>query len=204
MITFRTRATRTDRALGQVPVTRWAQGRRTVWIAAALLVVTGCTTDGSEGGDGQDVAPAVEAPAPAGPDTDAGAPESVPAVRTAPGPLGTHLVDADGMALYLFTADGPGVSTCADACLATWPALTVEGAPDAGRGVDAALLGTLTREDGSEQITYAGWPLYRFAGDTRLGDIAGQGLDDAWFLVAPDGEAITATEAEQPMSGYGY
>ena len=60
----------------------------------------------------------------------------------------------------------------------------------AGEGVDATLLGTITRDDGTTQVTYNGWPLYYFAGDTAAGDTTGQGMEGVWFLVSPTGEAI--------------
>ena len=60
----------------------------------------------------------------------------------------------------------------------------------AGEGVDSTLLGTITRDDGTTQVTYNGWPLYYFAGDTAASDTAGQGLGGVWFLVSPTGEAI--------------
>ena len=60
----------------------------------------------------------------------------------------------------------------------------------AGEGVDATLLGTITRDDGSTQVTYNGWPLYYFQDDAAPGDTNGQGLDGVWFLVSPEGEAI--------------
>ncbi len=72
---------------------------------------------------------------------------------------GTILVDGEGMTLYMFVPDAQGPSTCEDDCLAAWPALT--GPATAGEGVDEALLGTATRpDDGTEQVTYNGWPLY--------------------------------------------
>ena len=49
------------------------------------------------------------------------------------------------------------------------------------------LLGTLTRDDGTVQVTYNGWPLYHFSGDTAPGDTNGQGLEGVWFLVSPTG-----------------
>jgi predicted lipoprotein with Yx(FWY)xxD motif len=106
--------------------------------------------------------------------------------------FGPILVDAQGMSLYLFTNDtqNSGASTCADDCLAEWPALTTDGDPAAGEGVDASLLGTIKRDDGSTQVTYNGWPLYYFADDTAAGDTNGQGLGDVWFLVTPAGEAV--------------
>ena len=67
------------------------------------------------------------------------------------------------------------------------------GSPVAGEGVDTTLLGTITRDDGTIQVTYNGWPLYLFAGDSAAGDTNGQGIDEfggLWFLVSPTGEAI--------------
>lgn len=122
---------------------------------------------------------------------DAAAPAGT-AVALADGDEGAHLVDGDGMALYLFTADAPGTSTCSGGCLDAWPALTTDGAPTAGDGVDATLLGTLTRADGTTQVTYADLPLYRYASDMAPGDTAGQGVNGVWFLVAADGTAIGA------------
>ena len=99
--------------------------------------------------------------------------------------FGPILTDESGMALYLFTADSPGVSTCVDGCLAAWPPLLTDGEPSVQGAADATLLGTLTRDDGSVQVTYAGWPLYFFAADMAPGDVTGQGVNDVWFVVAP-------------------
>jgi predicted lipoprotein with Yx(FWY)xxD motif len=106
--------------------------------------------------------------------------------------FGSILVDGEGMSLYLFTNDtqNSGTSTCTGECLVEWPALTTEGDPVAGEGVDATLLGTITRDDGSTQVTYNGWPLYYFHEDAAAGDTNGQGLGGVWFLVSPEGEAI--------------
>ncbi|HSK22880.1 MAG TPA: hypothetical protein VK906_06885 [Egicoccus sp.] len=104
--------------------------------------------------------------------------------------LGDVVVDADGMTLYLFMPDEQGASTCYDDCEAAWPPLTVDGEPAAGDGVDASLLGTAEREDGSLQVTYNDWPLYTWQGDAAPGDVTGQNVNDVWFVVSPDGEAI--------------
>ena len=60
----------------------------------------------------------------------------------------------------------------------------------AGEGVDVTLLGTITRDDGSTQVTYNGWPLYYFHEDVAAGDTNGQGVEGVWFLVSPEGEAV--------------
>ena len=110
---------------------------------------------------------------------------------------GSILVDANGMALYAFMADTQNgdTSTCGDddGCATEWPPLVSDGDPVAGEGVDASLLGTITRDDGTMQVTYNGWPLYLFEEDTAAGDTNGQGVDEfggLWFLVSPTGEAI--------------
>jgi predicted lipoprotein with Yx(FWY)xxD motif len=102
------------------------------------------------------------------------------------------LVDQQGRALYLYTADtqNGGTSTCTAECLSQWQPVTVTGTPQAGNGVDASLLGTIPREDGTLQATYNGWPLYTYTGDTAPGTTSGQGMGGAWFLVSGTGNSI--------------
>ena len=111
--------------------------------------------------------------------------------------FGSILVNGEVLSLYVFMQDtqNSGTSTCTDAdgCATEWPPLLSQGSPVAGEGVDAALLGTITRDDGTLQVTYNGWPLYLFEGDAAPGDTNGQGLEEfggLWFLVSPAGEAI--------------
>src|SRR5215211_8971503 len=99
------------------------------------------------------------------------------------------------MSLYITSNDTPdgGTSSCMDDCTEEWPPLLTDGDPVAGEGVDAALLGTITRDDGTMQVTYNGYPLYGFEEDTAAGDTNGQGIDEfggLWFLVSPTGDAI--------------
>ena len=102
---------------------------------------------------------------------------------------GPILVNEAGDALYLFTSDTRNgeASACTDeACIAEWPPLTTDGTPTAGPGAIQNLLGTITRQDGSQQVTYNGWPLYLFSG----GSTGGQGAEGVWFLVNPSGNAV--------------
>jgi predicted lipoprotein with Yx(FWY)xxD motif len=106
-------------------------------------------------------------------------------------PHGKFLTDDKGMSLYLFEADSKNTTTCYDDCAAAWPPLLTEGAPTAGDEVDAAMLSTIERKDGSKQITYNGWPLYYFVKDKAAGDTTGQdveGFGAEWYLVSPKGE----------------
>jgi len=100
--------------------------------------------------------------------------------------LGAFLVGANGMTLYLFTKDTPGVSNCVDQCAANWPPLTVaEGErPTLAAGVPG-MLGVITRADGSRQVTYNGSPLYYWVKDTAPGDATGQNVNEVWFVVKP-------------------
>jgi predicted lipoprotein with Yx(FWY)xxD motif len=106
--------------------------------------------------------------------------------------FGDFLVDDEGMSLYLFTRDTANTSTCYDECAVKWPPLLTTGDPEAGDGVDQALLGTTERTDGTMQVTYNGWPLYYWWEDKAAGDVNGQGVGDVWYLVNPAGEGIGA------------
>jgi predicted lipoprotein with Yx(FWY)xxD motif len=108
---------------------------------------------------------------------------------------GTILVNGEGLSLYVTSNDTPdsGTSSCMDACTVEWPPLLTDGDPVAGEGVDASLLGAITRDDGTTQVTYNGMPLHTFDEDTAAGDTNGQGVDDEfghWTLVSPAGEMI--------------
>jgi hypothetical protein len=59
-----------------------------------------------------------------------------------------------------------------------------------GEGIDVALLGTTEHPVGDDQVTYNGWPLYRFAGDAAAGDTNGQGQGGAWYVLDPAGNAV--------------
>jgi predicted lipoprotein with Yx(FWY)xxD motif len=116
------------------------------------------------------------------------------AIKLADHGLGRMLVDGRGRTLYLWKADRTNKSMCSGACAQAWPPLRGTGAPKAGSGVNAKLLHVFTRADGTKQVSYAGHPLYLFAGDTAAGQANGQGSDAfgaLWFAVGPRGAAIT-------------
>jgi predicted lipoprotein with Yx(FWY)xxD motif len=107
--------------------------------------------------------------------------------------LGQILVDGNGRTLYLFEADKGSSSTCYGACASYWPPLLTSGAPMAGAGVNAPLLGTTKRSDGTTEVTYSGHPLYYVVTDHNPGDATGQAVNNfgaAWYVVGPDGNSI--------------
>ncbi len=134
--------------------------------------------------------------------TAAGAPASGPATATVieshAGSAGSFLTNASGRAVYLWAADSMNKSACSGACAGAWPPVTATGKVTAADGAKAADLGTITRSDGSKQVTYDGQPLYYFAGDSGAGQTNGQGSDSfgaKWWLVAPAGTKITVADA---------
>ena len=106
---------------------------------------------------------------------------------------GRALVGRDGRTLYLFQADKNRTSACSGACAAAWPPYIVTGTPQAGSGVNQALLGTIIRPDGTMQLTYDGHPLYYFTADTAAGTAHGQAVKAfgaEWYVVGASGSKI--------------
>ena len=102
-------------------------------------------------------------------------------------------MDGNGRTLYLFEADKGTMSKCGGACASAWPPLTAGGKPTAGSGVVAAKLGTAKRPDGTTGVTYAGHPLYTYAGDGAPAQTAGEGLTDygaPWYALSAAGKTV--------------
>ena len=105
---------------------------------------------------------------------------------------GTVIFTGQGRAIYLFARDH-GKSACYGACAKAWPPVLTKGKPTAGTGVRANLLGTVRRKDGTQQVTYAGHPLYRFVNDKKAGEITCQNVSQfgaKWLVVTPAGKAV--------------
>ncbi|KAB1146735.1 hypothetical protein F7R91_14230 [Streptomyces luteolifulvus] len=109
--------------------------------------------------------------------------------------LGELVTDSAGMTLYRFDEDTaePPKSNCDGDCATAWPPVPADDA-SAGKGIDKALLGEVTRADGSKQLTIGGWPAYRYAKDAAAGDINGQNVGGKWFALAPDGKKATLSD----------
>jgi predicted lipoprotein with Yx(FWY)xxD motif len=125
--------------------------------------------------------------------------------------LGTILVDARGRTLYLFEKDRSGMSACTSACAQYWPALTSRATPRAGSGVHQSMLRVIRQQNGVRQVTYAGHPLYTFAGDKSAGQTSGEGLTNfgaAWYALAASGRKVeksqSSSSSSSSSSGYGW
>ena len=174
---------------------------RTLAFAPLFVValVAGCSSSGSSPSAASQapasVAPASQAPASQAPASAAASAAASVAASAAAGAIvvakpvgsiGTVLVASNGMTVYTFTKDvkDSGKSACSGGCATTWPALTVAAGatPTAGTGVTGKL-GTITRDDGTIQVTYNGLPLYFFKNDKVPGDAAG--VYTNWEAVKP-------------------
>jgi len=170
-------------------------------LAATAMLIAAC------GGSGATTAPTTAATqaapsaaattgATAGP--TAGASEAAEAYEVELGDsdkYGKFLTGEDGKTLYLFNPDTATTSACNTGCITSWPAFTLEAGETVkgGDGVSGAFT-MITRQDGDTQVVYAGHPLYYFSGDQAAGDTNGEGLNNKWYLVGADGNAIMGAQ----------
>lgn len=99
--------------------------------------------------------------------------------------FGSYFTDESGRALYIFANDTENTSNCSGTCAENWPPFEATGSMELPAGVSGTL-DTITRDDGTTQVTYNGMPLYYYIGDTAPGDTNGQGVGDVWELAAPE------------------
>ncbi|WP_377268253.1 SCO0930 family lipoprotein [Peterkaempfera sp. SMS 1(5)a] len=166
-------------------------GTTTVQPAAAAGDAYGSGGYGSTGSYGGDSAQAAPAAA-------AGSAAAISTRKDAK--LGDILVDGQGRTMYRYDKDtaNPPTSNCNDACAQAWPPVPASAANGA-KVSDPSLLGEVTRADGSKQLTVAGWPMYLYAADSAAGDTNGQGVNQVWWAVQPDGKK--AGQASSGSSG---
>ena len=125
--------------------------------------------------------------------------------KNVPG-VGTVLVNGQGQTLYLLTSEKGGKITCTggNGCTKFWPEITLpQGttAARAGSGVMSSLLGTVKDASGNLEVTYNGWPLYTFSGDSGSGAAHGEGLatfGGIWYVLTASGNPVTSSH---PQSG---
>jgi predicted lipoprotein with Yx(FWY)xxD motif len=151
-------------------------------MAAVALAVAGC--GGASGGD---ATAGYGAPSPAAGGSGAAS------VALANSNLGKILVDGKGRTLYLFQKDKTAKSTCSGACAENWPPLLTSGKARAAGSARQDLIGTITRADGTIQVTYNDHPLYRFVNDKKAGDTKGQAVrafGAKWYALTRGGRKI--------------
>jgi predicted lipoprotein with Yx(FWY)xxD motif len=120
------------------------------------------------------------------------------------------VVDVHGNTLYRLTGDTPRHVLCTHRrvmgldCLVIWKPVTVRSsstsAIKAGSGVSGALT-LLRRARNSYQVVLRGMPLYTYAGDSRQGDVNGEGIRSfggVWHTVPASTRRTTTTPAPMP------
>lgn len=103
--------------------------------------------------------------------------------------LGAYLADGNGRPLYIFANDTGTTSTCDTTCQQEWQPVIVNGVPALMTGVSTSLIGTSVMANGQTQLTIGGHPVYYHVSDTMSGELSGQGMGNAWFLISPTGAA---------------
>ena len=162
--------------------------RDLIAVAAGAAVPAGC---GDESGPVSDPPPRDPAAATAPAErTSATAPAPRgPLVKLRDSQFGPVIFNGRDQATYTFTRDGRR-SRCYGDCAEAWPPFFAGGRPRAGPGIKPELLGTVRRDDGRRQVTYAGQPLYFYEhdpkGEVLCNDIAEFG--GTWFAVTAEGK----------------
>ncbi|SRR5712691_9783139 len=113
--------------------------------------------------------------------------------------VGTVLDDSKGFTLYHLTSESASNIQCTGGCATTWPPFMAPGGNAPSATGLTGKLGTVTRPDGGVQVTYNGFPLYRYSGDSAPGQANGQGISGVWFAVSASGSGSGAS----PSSGGG-
>ncbi|HEY5400944.1 MAG TPA: hypothetical protein VIL16_36725 [Trebonia sp.] len=166
----------------------------------AALLVAACSSAASSGtGAAAPASPAGGSSSSAGASSSGGT-----VITTASSSAGTFLTNGSGRAVYLWAKDTGDMSNCTGACAGAWPPVTTTAAATATGSAKASDIGTITRSDGTKQVTYDGHPLYYFSGDSGAGTATGQGSDGfgaKWWLVAPAGTDVTAAVSSFTAAG---
>ena len=160
-------------------------------VAAVVMGAAACSSSSSSTGAGSGT-----------PSSASGAAGSGAALKTATINGVSVVTNAQGLTLYSFAPDTATASKCTGACAQIWPPVT--GPAAAGQGVTGTL-GTITRPDGSKQVTYNGHPLYTYTADTAAGQAKGNGINvdgGVWHEVTASGHAAPA--GTSGGGGYGY
>jgi predicted lipoprotein with Yx(FWY)xxD motif len=115
-----------------------------------------------------------------------------PAITVRRSDFGLVLFDATGQAIYLFDKDNGARPDCYDQCAVAWPPVLTTGGATAGTGVNAGLLATTPRTDGTIQVTYAGHPLYFYTNEGK-DQVTCNNVNEfggVWLSVTPTGDPV--------------
>lgn len=171
-----------------------------VLCGAAMLALAACNRESA------DTETAVTTPAAPPAPVVTPPPPTPTALTLATGGMGSYVADNSGRAVYVLEGDDTATK-CAGDCIKAWPPVLAppEGAPTAASpSVQAAMIATIPRGDGSQQVTYNGHPLYYYAEDAGPGTTKGHDMVDKWgewYLVGPTGLAMEDKDSDAAVTG---
>ena len=196
-------------------------------LGAAVVTLAACGSSGGTSASGSGSSPSSaaggsSASSAAGGSASGASSSATVSAKNVPG-VGTVLVNSQGRTLYMLTTEKGGKITCtaSSGCLHAWPETDLPSGTTkatAGSGVQSSLLGTVKGATGKMEVTYNGWPLYTFAGDSAAGMAKGQGLTSfggTWYVLNSSGNPVTtkmtsggsgssATSSSTSSGGGGY
>lgn len=177
--------------------------RAVITALCSVFLVAACGGEGQKTASTADTADTADATGAAPTKTSAGSSTKPPksghgrrakgtTVKVVSSQYGPVVADGRGEAFYLFASEKSSRSRCYAACANRWPPVLANGKPRTGPGGHSRLLGTTRRSDGKVQVTYAGHPMYYYAGDAP-GRILCQGVTEfggLWLVVRPSGKPV--------------
>jgi predicted lipoprotein with Yx(FWY)xxD motif len=108
---------------------------------------------------------------------------STPVVDTAKNTkYGTILVDTQGATLYTLANAGKPIA-CEATCTHVWPPLLV---PAGAKTLTGSGVNGLGKSSSGTVVTYQGFPLFRYSGDTSVGETNGNGINSyggTWYVI---------------------
>ena len=127
--------------------------------------------------------------------------------------IGIYLTNSTGFALYFRSTDAPnsGTTTCnTDVCEKNWPVF-YQASLTLPPGVSSSQFSTITAYNSTKIVTYGGYALFYWIGDTAAGDTLGQGIGHFYVATAPTPVSpstttttTTTTTTSTSSNPYGY
>lgn len=121
--------------------------------------------------------------------------------------FGQYVTDKNNVVLYVFEKDSFLKSNCYGDCAVAWPPYTVglNEIPTFGSAIDGSLVFYTVRTDQTRQVTYNGWPLYYYQGETTAGTTKCQNVNmngGFWWLAKPNGDINKSPKPSTSSSSF--
>jgi len=120
-------------------------------------------------------------------------------ITTSAVPYKGVLARGNGLSLYVLSAESKGTLHCTGGCTSIWPPLLVPSSVTSipvGAGV-MGTIGFVARSATTQQVTFNGFPVYLYSGDSGSGGSSGEGIaadGGTWYLASASATTQGATE----------